>query len=159
MTQLKLPRQADRKASDLTVSLSADLRLALEQYAALYKAAYGEEITLTELVPAILGEFLASDGVFASLDDTEVTARATPIASKVFDFPEASASAVSEKLIPLREVCHRVGVGKSMIYKMIQQDRFPAPYKPSPGAARWSEREVVEWIANIRKRASTRRAQ
>lgn len=153
MTQLKLPRQVDRKASDLTVSLSADLRLALEQYAALYKTAYGEEIGLPDLVPAILGEFLASDGAFASLDGSDATATRTSIVSKKLNLPEASASAISEKLIPLKEVCHRVGVGKSMIYKMIQQDRFPAPYKPSPGAARWSEREVADWIAKIRTRA------
>jgi len=50
----------------------------------------------------------------------------------------------------LKEVCRLVGVGKSMVYRMIQEGRFPAPYKPSPGAARWSEGEVIAWIASIK---------
>lgn len=37
-----------------------------------------------------------------------------------------------------------------MIYDLIRQDRFPAPYKISPAASRWSEREVVAWIAEVK---------
>jgi prophage regulatory protein len=56
----------------------------------------------------------------------------------------------SERLIKLDEVCRRVGLGKSMIYAMIKQKRFPAPYKISPFAARWSEIEIVAWIADVK---------
>jgi prophage regulatory protein len=56
----------------------------------------------------------------------------------------------SERFLRLKEVSHRVGLGKSMIYELIQQGRFPAPYKISPAAARWSEEEVVAWIAEIK---------
>lgn len=55
-----------------------------------------------------------------------------------------------DRLIRLKEVCRRVGLGKSMIYQMIREERFPAPYKISPFASRWSEREVVEWIADVK---------
>jgi len=37
-----------------------------------------------------------------------------------------------------------------MIYDLIRQDRFPAPYKISSAASRWSEREVVAWIAEVK---------
>lgn len=56
----------------------------------------------------------------------------------------------ADRLIRLDEVCRRVGLGKSMIYQMIKNGRFPRPYKISPFAARWSEREVVAWIADIK---------
>lgn len=56
----------------------------------------------------------------------------------------------SERLLRLKEVSHRVGLGKSMIYELIQQGRFPAPYKISPAASRWSEEEVLAWIADIK---------
>ncbi|NIJ09538.1 excisionase family DNA binding protein [Sphingomonas vulcanisoli] len=155
MTQMKLPRQADRRASDFTISLASDLRIALQKYADLYRATYGEEIPLTELIPAMLAEFLEADGAFArkhafvgipypaALHRTEVTP------------PNAQANDAVERLIPLKEVCRLIGVGKSMIYKMIQQGRFPAPYKPSAGAARWSDKEVLNWIANIRSQRSS----
>ena len=60
------------------------------------------------------------------------------------------ADAKPERFMRLREVCARVGLGKSMIYAMIQDGKFPAPYKLSPGASRWSEIEVVAWIAEVK---------
>lgn len=56
----------------------------------------------------------------------------------------------SDRLIKLDEVSRRVGLGKSMIYALIKQERFPAPYKISPFAARWSEIEIVAWIADVK---------
>src|SRR3546814_12948673 len=55
-----------------------------------------------------------------------------------------------ERFLKLPEVCRRVGLGKTMIYALIQQGRFPKPYKPSPSAPRWSERELVAWIADVK---------
>lgn len=55
-----------------------------------------------------------------------------------------------DRFIKLDEVKRRVGLGKSMIYRLIQQGKFPAPYKLSPFASRWSEREVVAWIDDVK---------
>ena len=55
-----------------------------------------------------------------------------------------------ERLIRLPEVMRRVGLGKSMIYELIKQERFPRPYKISPSTSRWSETEVVAWIAEVK---------
>jgi prophage regulatory protein len=55
-----------------------------------------------------------------------------------------------ERFLKLPEVCRRVGLEKSMIYKMIQAGRFPPPYKLSPFASRWSEQELVDWIADVK---------
>jgi prophage regulatory protein len=49
-----------------------------------------------------------------------------------------------ERLLKLDEVKRRVGLGKSMIYQLIQEGRVPAPYKISPSASRWSDHEVVQ---------------
>ncbi|MBV1688982.1 AlpA family phage regulatory protein [Novosphingobium sp. G106] len=61
------------------------------------------------------------------------------------DFPE-----MPERFLRLPEVSRRVGLGKSMIYDLIKQQRFPGPYKISPYASRWSEREIVAWIAEVK---------
>lgn len=55
-----------------------------------------------------------------------------------------------ERFLKLEEVSRRVGLGKSMIYALIKQGRFPAPYKISPYASRWSEQEIVAWIAEVK---------
>lgn len=55
-----------------------------------------------------------------------------------------------DRFVKLDEVKHRVGLGKSMIYRLIQEGKFPAPYKISPFASRWSEKELVAWIADVK---------
>lgn len=61
-----------------------------------------------------------------------------------------TASDAPERLVRLDEVKRRVGLGKSMIYRLIQEGKFPAPYKLSPFASRWSEREIVAWIDDVK---------
>lgn len=63
---------------------------------------------------------------------------------------EVDFSAPPERFLKLEEVSRRVGLGKSMIYRLIGQGRFPAPYKISPFASRWSELEIVAWIAEVK---------
>jgi len=55
-----------------------------------------------------------------------------------------------ERFVRLDEVKRRVGLGKSMIYQLIKEDRFPAPYKLSSAAARWSDREITTWIDDVK---------
>lgn len=55
-----------------------------------------------------------------------------------------------DRFIKLDEVKRRVGLGKSMIYSLIQDGKFPAPYKLSPFASRWSDREIVAWIDEVK---------
>lgn len=58
-------------------------------------------------------------------------------------------AAQPERLLRLAEVRHRVGLGKTMIYAMIGDGRFPKPYKITAAAARWSEREIEAWIERV----------
>ncbi|NKJ44833.1 AlpA family phage regulatory protein [Novosphingobium sp. SG720] len=68
---------------------------------------------------------------------------------------EIEGAPVPDRLLRLAEVRHRVGLGKTMIYAMIGEGRFPRPYKITPAAARWSEREVEAWIAVVTRAVST----
>ncbi len=56
----------------------------------------------------------------------------------------------ADRLIRIDEVQCRVGLGKTMIYRLIKEGTFPAPYKLSPFASRWSEQEIVQWIATVK---------
>lgn len=55
-----------------------------------------------------------------------------------------------ERLIKLSEVMRRAGLGKSMIYRLIGEGKFPAPYKVDGFASRWSERELIVWIDQVK---------
>jgi prophage regulatory protein len=55
-----------------------------------------------------------------------------------------------DRFLRLDEVKRRVGLGKSMIYRLIQERKFPAPYKLSPFASRWSDREIAAWINDVK---------
>ena len=62
----------------------------------------------------------------------------------------AELAAQPDRFIKLDEVKRRVGLGKSMIYRLVQDGRFPAPYKICGSASRWSDREVAAWIDDVK---------
>ncbi len=64
MPELKLGKLPDRTPVKLAITVTPDLHQMLQDYAALYAAAYGREEAVTELVPAMLAAFLESDRTF-----------------------------------------------------------------------------------------------
>jgi prophage regulatory protein len=50
-----------------------------------------------------------------------------------------------DRLIKLTEVMNIVGLGKTMIYRLERDGRFPQHCKPGGAASRWSEAEVRAW--------------
>lgn len=64
MADLKLGKLPDRVPIKLTVAILPDLHQALQDYAALYAQAYGQEEPVAELIPAMLASFLESDRGF-----------------------------------------------------------------------------------------------
>jgi hypothetical protein len=64
MPELKLARLPDRTPVKLAITVTPDLHLMLQQYAALYAEAYGREESIAELIPAMLVSFLDSDRGF-----------------------------------------------------------------------------------------------
>jgi hypothetical protein len=65
MTGLRLARLPDRTPVKITIAVSPDLNRGLADYAKLYREAYGEAETVSELIPAMLANFLESDKTFA----------------------------------------------------------------------------------------------
>lgn len=65
MVDLKLPRLPDRTPVKLGIQVTPQLYADLQDYAALYKEAYGREETIADLIPSMLNAFLDSDRAFA----------------------------------------------------------------------------------------------
>jgi hypothetical protein len=66
MPNLKLARLPDRVPVKVMLNLTPDLHRALNEYAALYVEAYGEQARVNELIPAMLVSFLEGDRGFTA---------------------------------------------------------------------------------------------
>ena len=64
MSGLKLGPLPDRVPSKLAITLSPDLKKALDDYATLYARSYGSEEQVADLVPYMLEAFLKADHSF-----------------------------------------------------------------------------------------------
>jgi hypothetical protein len=65
VSELKLAKLPDRTPVKITIALNPDLNQTLRDYAAIYRAKYGEAESVAELIPFMLGAFLESDKGFA----------------------------------------------------------------------------------------------
>ena len=50
------------------------------------------------------------------------------------------------RLIRLREVQHRVGLGRSTIYRWMAEGKFPKPVQLGGYSVAWAEDEIDAWI-------------
>lgn len=53
---------------------------------------------------------------------------------------------MSTQLLKLKEVCHKLSVSSSFIYKHMQLGRFPRPVELGPRCVRWRESDLDKWI-------------
>jgi len=52
------------------------------------------------------------------------------------------------RLIRLKEVQHRVGLGRSTIYRWMAEGKFPKPVQLGGYAVAWQEAQVDDWISS-----------
>lgn len=55
-------------------------------------------------------------------------------------------SSPNERLLRLRDVKAKTGLGSSTIYRYIQAGTFPPPVKIGGFTSRWRESQVAAWI-------------
>jgi prophage regulatory protein len=54
----------------------------------------------------------------------------------------------SPRLISAHEVSHKTSLSRTTLWRLIQEDQFPAPVRLSANRVGWSEKAVEAWIAN-----------
>lgn len=64
MADIRLKQLPDRTPVKLTINLLPDLHARIGEYAAFYRAQYGRDEPVAELIPAMLAAFLESDRGF-----------------------------------------------------------------------------------------------
>jgi len=55
----------------------------------------------------------------------------------------------SEKLLGIKEVLEIVPVTKPTIYRLMQDGKFPASRRVTPGRVCWRQSDIDEWIAGL----------
>lgn len=61
--------------------------------------------------------------------------------------PHATPAAQLGRLLRRAEVEALVGLGRSSIYAMMAEGRFPRPVRVGRGAVRWPEAVIQAWVA------------
>jgi prophage regulatory protein len=59
----------------------------------------------------------------------------------------------NERFLRIKEVQNRVGLKRSQIYLLIQQQKFPSQIKLSKRSCAWLESEINQWIQNLIKKS------
>lgn len=59
-----------------------------------------------------------------------------------------------KKILRIRELTQRVGLGRSTIYQLMSAGDFPRPLQLSPASVGWRIEEVDEWIESRARAAS-----
>lgn len=59
------------------------------------------------------------------------------------------------RAIRLKEVCQKVGLGESTLYRMIAEEKFPKPFEIVPKRNAWIESDIDDWIAERAGRKTT----
>ena len=54
-----------------------------------------------------------------------------------------------DALLRMTEVKRRVGLGKTKIYAMIAEGKFPKPHRVTAPAVRWSARDFDRWVGDV----------
>lgn len=79
---LKLGPLPDRESAKITFTANADLKAALNDYAELYRQAYGKDEGLAELIPFMLDAFMNADAGFKRARRELETSRARSLPPK-----------------------------------------------------------------------------
>lgn len=56
-----------------------------------------------------------------------------------------------QRVLRLKEVQHRTGLGRSTIYRWMDEGKFPKPVRLGARSVAWIEHEVDEWLMSRSK--------
>lgn len=78
MAELKLAKLPDRTPVKITIAVQPELNGALQAYAEAYRATYGDDEKVCDLIPYMIESFLSADRGFAKARKNDGASRATP---------------------------------------------------------------------------------
>ncbi|MBG6145965.1 hypothetical protein IWQ51_004111 [Labrenzia sp. EL_142] len=80
---LKLDKLPDREAVKISFTANAELKAALNDYAEVYRQAYGQKESVSDLIPFMLVFFMEADVGFKRARKKQAERRSYPIQNQV----------------------------------------------------------------------------
>ena len=59
-----------------------------------------------------------------------------------------AAPSTPARMLRIADVVRRVGLGRSTVWRMVQEKTFPSPRRLGPRAVAWIEGEIANWVLN-----------
>lgn len=59
---------------------------------------------------------------------------------------------IEDRLLTTKEVLEMVKIGRTTLWRMVKECRFPKPLMISMSSNRWSNNEIIEWIEELKKK-------
>ena len=53
------------------------------------------------------------------------------------------------QLLRIKAVCTMTGLGRTKVYELLADGKFPKPVYPTPRAPRWRSDEIAAWIESL----------
>lgn len=66
------------------------------------------------------------------------------------DIKSISEFETQHSLLDMNTVLRMINVSRRTLYRMIEHDGFPKPYKISGVRIAWTQGQIIEWIANLK---------
>lgn len=57
----------------------------------------------------------------------------------------------TDRLLDVRQVIDKCGVGRTSIYRLMEESGFPQPRRITPQRVKWIESEIDEWMKTLPK--------
>lgn len=144
-TRQRSPEPTERCAIELRLSpTSRDRLLAIAEAGVLGRTV--DEVVSHFTREALHRDWLAQEVARARLPAPSVPSPTLPAEPRAAESPTQGMRQSGKRLIRMPEVCNRIGVGRSTLYKMIHAANFPAPKQLGGRTVAWLESDIDAWI-------------
>lgn len=146
-TRQRSPEPTERCAIELRLSpTSRDRLLAIAEAGVLGRTV--DEVVSHFTREALHRDWLAQEVARARVPAPSVPSPTPPAESRVPEPPNHGVRQPGKRLVRMPEVCSKIGVGRSTLYKMIQAANFPPPKQLGGRTVAWLESDIDGWIGS-----------
>lgn len=152
-TRERSPEQTERCAIELRLSAAAkDRLLAIAETGVLGRTV--DEVVSHFTREALHRDWLVQESIRKCIPTPSVPAPAPSVQLQPTEPPTGCAPRGDKRLIRMQEVCQRIGMSRSSLYKMINRQTFPSPKRLGEKSVAWLDSDVTAWIASRRSTVS-----